>query len=219
MIRGAIFDMDGTLLDSNRLWDFVPIRYLARQGITAESGISKKIFTMTLPEAIDYLIRTYGLKKSPEEVKTGIDELCLEMYEQDAPVKPGVLTLLEGLRDRGVPMAVATVTDRPMVEAALKKHGILEMFAGIVTAADVGAGKHEPLIFLKAAEMISCRPDETLVFEDGLHAIRTAKNAGFPTVGVFDEESANAQEEIKSTSTYYLKDFSRCDEFLKEIFG
>ena len=115
-------------------------------------------------------------------------------------------------------MAVATVTDRPMVEAALKKHGILEMFAGIVTAADVGAGKHEPPIFLKAAEMISCRPDETLVFEDGLHAIRTAKNADFPTVGVFDEESANAQEEIKSTSTYYLKDFSRCDEFLKEIF-
>ena len=217
MIRAAIFDLDGTLLDSNPYWDRAPEAYLAGVGVTAEPGIGKTIFAMTLPEAVEYLRRTYGLAQSGQEITDGVNARMKRFYLEQVPVKPGVPALLDALKDRGMEMMVASVTDRALVEAVLRRHGLLDRFAGVITTEEAGAGKQEPDIYLQAAERLGCAPGEVLVFEDALHALRTAKGAGFPIVGVYDEASREVWEEIRALSDWALPDFSDLTGFLASI--
>ena len=214
MIRAAIFDLDGTLLDSNPYWDKAPEAYLASVGVTAEPGIEKTIFAMTLPEAVEYLRRTYGLSQTGQEITDGVNAMMERFYLREVPVKEGIPALLDALNDRGMAMMVASVTDRSLVETVLRRHGLLERFAGVITTDEVGKGKQEPDIYLQAAERLGCAPGEVLVFEDALHALRTAKKAGFPVVGVFDETSREVWEEIRAVSDWNLPDFSNLDGLL-----
>ena len=214
MIRAAIFDLDGTLLDSNPYWDKAPEAYLASVGVTAEPGIGKTIFAMTLPEAVEYLRRTYGLSQTGQEITDGVNAMMERFYLREVPVKEGIPALLDALNDRGLAMMVASVTDRSLVETVLRRHGLLERFAGVITTDEVGKGKQEPDIYLQAAERLGCAPGEVLVFEDALHALRTAKKAGFPVVGVFDEASREVWEEIRAVSDWNLPDFSNLDGLL-----
>lgn len=208
MIRGAIFDLDGTLLDSNPYWNKAPGAYLETLGREARPGLAKTLFTMTLTEAADYMSREYALTVSPEEIMAGVNAAMEGFYLRDVPLRAGVPALLRGLEERGIPCAVASVTDKPLVETALRRFGLLDCFSAVVTAAEVGVGKQEPDVYLQAAERIGAAPTETLVFEDALHALRTAKRAGFCTVGVRDDASQDQQEEIRAVSALYLEDFS-----------
>ena len=217
MIRGAIFDLDGTLLDSNGYWEKAPEAWLAALGKRAKPGLGRAIFSMTLPEAADYLIAEYGLAQTPEEIAAGVNAAMERFYRQDVPLKPGVPALLRALEERGVPCAVASVTDKALVETALRRFGLLPRFAAIVTTEEAGAGKHAPDVYLLAAERLGAVPAETLVFEDALHALITAKNAGFRTVGIYDAASADRQAEIRGVSEFYLPDFSDCARVLTAL--
>lgn len=217
MIRGAIFDLDGTLLDSNSFWEKAPEAWLATLGKKAEPGLGKTIFTMTLPEAAEYLIGAYGLTQSPEEISEGVNAAMERFYLHDISVKPGVTALLQALHARGVPCAVASVTDKRLVETALRRFELPPYFRAIVTTDEVGVGKSAPDVYLRAAELFGAAPAETLVFEDAAHALATAKRAGFRCVGVYDAASAGRQDEIKALSDFYLRDFSDCAGILAAL--
>lgn len=205
---GAIFDMDGTILDSMGAWRDAGTRYLDTIGVRAEEGLDKMLFTMTLPEAAVYLKNRYRIAGSTGEIVDGINQTIRRFYFFDAELKPGTEDLLAKLRAAGVPMAIATVTNRLCVDAVLKRTGVWDMFDVILTVDDVGVGKDRPDIYLRAAETMVTDPEKTLVFEDALHAVRTANSAGFVTVGVFDEYSIDVQEKIKQESRFYLHDFN-----------
>lgn len=215
MIRGAIFDMDGVLLDSNGHWEKAAEKYLDSLGIESQPGLAQAIFEMTLPQAADYLIQTYGVRQSPTEILEGCNAVMLEFYKSEIDKKEGIRELLDSLQMQGIPMIVATVTDRPLVEAGLLRHGLLDFFEGIVTAAEVGEGKTSPRIFLEAAKRIKRKPEETLVFEDALHALKTAGKAGFVTVGVYDAYSEEKQAELEQAARIYLKDYRDPSAVLK----
>ena len=208
MIRGAVFDLDGTLLDSNPYWAKAPVVYLASLGKDADPDLARTIFSMTVPEATAFMIREYDLAVSPEEISAGIAGIMENYYRCEIPMKDCVPALLGVFRERGIPCAIASVTDRPLLEAALRRFGILSCFDAIVTTAEVGVGKHAPDVYLRAAACLGSTVSETLVFEDALHALKTAKRAGFRTVGVCDSAMEGQAEEVRRFSDCYLPDFS-----------
>ena len=214
MITGAIFDLDGTLLDSNGYWDQAPDAYLRTQGKTAKPGLGQTIFAMTVEEAAEYMIREYGLDRTPEEIASGVNAAMEKFYLNTIPLKDGAAETIRKLADMRIPMAIASVTDRALVGAVLHRFGLTDLIDCVVTTDDVGVGKQEPDIYLRAAEMIGSVPENTLVFEDALHALKTAKKAGFQTVGVYDAASDDRQAEIRRESRFYIRSFQEIDAVL-----
>lgn len=218
MIKGAIFDMDGTLLDSMYVWDSVGENYLRSIGCQPEEGLKRTLKSMSLYQAGCYLQENYGLKLSYEEIATGINGMVEKAYRQEVLPKEGVVNLLEQLRQKNIPMCVATATDRYLVEAALRRCGILEFFSEIFTCEAVGHGKDEPVIFRQAQAHLGTEKAETAVFEDSLFAAKTAKQDGFFTVAVYDAYEIG-QEQLRELSDVYLKDYEDLTEFWTAAMG
>lgn len=207
-LLGAIFDLDGTILDSMFIWDKIGEDYLLRRGIAPEKGLSEKLKAMSLLDSAVYYRERYGILDDVETIAEDINDMLFHFYACKAELKSGVFQTIEHLRSAGIKMCIATATDRVLVEAALKRIGILHYFGKILTCTEVGFGKSSPEIYNSALEYLDLDIEEVLVFEDAIHAVETAKNSGFKVVGVYDESSIDDQEEIKRLSDYYLKSFT-----------
>lgn len=219
-IKGAIFDIDGTLIDSMPIWMTVPDRYLELQGKKAEPDIAEKVFSMTMDQSAEYMRTRYGLNLTVDEIKQGFIDVVTDFYRTEVTLKPGVHEFLSELEKRGIPMVLATVGDADLASSTLERLGVLGYFSDLLTAKDLDTDKTEPTIYLKAAESIGCRPSETAVFEDVVHALDTARKAEFITVAVEDVASEKDRKKIEAMSDFYLKtyhDFSINPGF--EVFG
>lgn len=213
-IKAAIFDLDGTLLDSMHVWDKVGTKYMASQGVEADETFEKAIRDMDMLQIVDYILKRYGIKRSKEEIRSGVNKIVEQEYLNTVLPKKGVPQLLEELKRRGVGMCVATATDLHLVEAALKRCELLDCFSEIFTCTAVGAGKESPLIYEKALSRLGTQKCDTLVFEDALYAIETAKTAGFRVAAVQEEASKLQESEIKSLADLYIEDYC---EFIKTL--
>lgn len=207
MIKGAIFDLDGTLLDSLDIWETVAQDYLRELGYEPREDINEMFKAFSLYQAACYYRETYGIRLSVEELMAGINRRVEDFYFHTVPAKPGIQEFLEKISGKNVRMCVATATDRYQAEAALKRCGIAGYFSEIFTCTEVGSGKDEPLIYRAALAHLGTAKEETAVFEDALHAIKTAKQDGFPTVGIYDRHHRE-QDEIQRLADAYVKDFS-----------
>jgi len=205
MIKAAIFDVDGTLLDTMPVWTTSGVRYLKSLGIEADPGLPETLFKMTVDMAAMYMKETYHLTQSPEEICRGVLDLIEGFYFEEAPFKPGARELLEELKEAGIPMTIATSTHKHCILAAFDRLGYTEYFDAILTCPEMGTHKSEPDIFFEAARLMNVEPNETWVLEDGLYAVKTAKKAGFKTVGIYDEVSKADQEELKALSDIYVE--------------
>ena len=218
MIKGMIFDADGTLLDSMPIWDDLGARYLKGIGIEAEPGLSEILFCMSLEESAAYMKRTYGLSQTEEEIRRGVLAKLEDFYVNEVQAKPGVDEFLRTLHERQVPMMIATSSSRHHIEEAMRRLCFLDYFAGIITCEEVGAGKSRPDIYLKCAEAMGLDPEEVCVVEDVIHAVRTANAAGFPTAGVYDAASAEDTEDMKKECSIWLYDFTDYGDFCRWAF-
>ena len=206
MLTGAIFDFDGTLLDSMFIWDTIGEDYLRTLGKEPHEDLKETFMTLTLEEAAEYYREHYKVTLSVTEIVDSINAMVEGIYRTKVTLKPGVMAYLRLLKERGVKMCVATVTDRYLVEDTLERLGILHYFSEIFTCAEVGYGKDKPIIYQKALEHLGTAKDETFVFEDSLFALETAKTDGFPTVGVYDMHESR-QEEMKRLADCYVRSF------------
>ena len=212
MVKGIIFDADGTLLNSMPIWENLGELYLKSMGIEAKQGLGEVLFTMSLTQAAQYLIQEYHLNLTEEEIIDGLNREIEEYYAKKVPLKEGVRSFLEGFRELHIPMVIATTGDRKNLEAALKRLGIRNLFEGILTCTEMQTDKSKPDIYLAAALQMDCDPDEVIVFEDAYHAIVTAKKAGFITVGVYDQANDRDLAKIWNTADVYLPGY---DDFQK----
>ncbi len=207
-VTGMIFDVDGTLLDSMPAWAHSGERYLATLGVHAPASLGKTLFSLTMQQGAQYIKKTYGLSQTAEEIRAGIIQTVLEAYRKETGFKPSALEFLNVLRAAAIPMIVVTSNDKPLVEAAFERLGIRLYFKDILTCGDFGSGKDQPDIFYAAAERINSKVSGTWVAEDGLYAIRTAKKAGFRTIGIADVSSRDDEDDIKQLSDYFLFDYA-----------
>lgn len=211
-MQATIFDVDGTLLDSMPVWENIGERYLSGLQIKAEENLNEVLNTMSLEQGAAYLKEGYQLDKSIPQIINEVLKIVSDFYRFEAPVKPGVRETLEWLQGKKVKMVVATSGNKELAEAALKRNGIRDYFDRIYTCTEIGSGKDEPVIYLKAAEFMQAEPKDIFVFEDALHAAETAKKAGFVVVGVYDQGNRENISEMKEVCDYY------CDR-MEQIIG
>lgn len=205
-IKAIIFDLDGTLLDSCKVWFEVDKKFFAKRGREVPKDYGKIIGTMGLTQASIFTKESYGLEETPEEIFSEWMESVVDKYTNEVQLKPNVNKYLDFLAENSIPMAVATASSKVMYEPCLKNNGIYDYFDHICDVKKFKNGKNTPELFLYVAKLLGYEPHEILIFEDTLHAIKVALEAGFNVCAVY-EESCNDEKEKEKISSFYIKDF------------
>ncbi|MGI5977072.1 MAG: HAD family hydrolase [Candidatus Limivicinus sp.] len=218
MIKAAIFDADGTLLNSMSIWKTAGADYLRSLGIEAKENLSETLKTMSVYEAACWLQKNYGIKMSADEIADGINRMTENFYFHRAALKPVAALFLQTLQEKGIKMCIASETEKYLIEAALRRCSVLDFFSDIVTCSDVKAGKSSPAVYREALNCLGTEKKDTWVFEDAVHALNSAKNDGFPTVGVFDS-SESGQMELRKQADIYIFDYAELLPFNRDAFN
>lgn len=204
-IKGAIFDLDGTLLESLTVWDHVGEIFLEQKGIEPEPGLNKILKPLSLMQAAQYFRRRYAISDSEEQILSQVDSIMTDQYTCFIPLKKGARDCIRRMESRGVKLCAATATSRLLAESALRRLEILDCFDFILTCTECGAGKDEATIYEEALSRLGTERENTVVFEDSYYAIKTAKRAGFYVVAVQENHSLNDADRISRTADEFIQ--------------
>lgn len=206
-IKAAIFDMDGTLVDSLMLWDVLwsafGEKYLNNKDFRPSAKDDKAVRTLTLKDAMELIHKNYNMGESGQELLNFADNLMLDFYSNTVELKSGVRDFLDYCKQNGVKMCIASATAPELVKVAIKHCDIEKYFLKVFSCADLGLGKDKPDIFLLASEFLGEELKDTWVFEDSVVAIETATKIGMPTTAIFDRFNFG-QERMKEIATIYV---------------
>ncbi|MDO4406509.1 MAG: HAD family phosphatase [Eubacteriales bacterium] len=204
-IRGAIFDMDGTLTESMHLWIEIGRRYLEGLGYTVSPEQNREMTKMLLEPMALYMQDQFGLTKSQSQIVDEINKIVEPDYFETVVVKPTVVESLEAMQERGIRMCVATATDRHLTEACLKRNGIDRFFSAVFTCGEEHCNKRTSLIYDKARAHLGTSPEETYIFEDTYVSILGAKQSGCRVVALEDRWSEKKRDLIKEAADVYVE--------------
>ncbi len=207
--KGAIFDADGTLIDSMYMWHSLGLQYLQKLGIHENESLNQKLFVMSFEQGCEYLSRHYDLNQTAEKIRSGIINMISDFYVHHVKLKDGVREFLSALKAEHIPMVIATSGDRELLTSALKRLEVYEYFDAIFTCTELETNKHDAKIYMACSDYMKLKPEDVAVFEDVFYALNTAKNAGFFTVGIADNESIEDRKRIIEVSDYFIEDFMK----------
>ena len=209
--KGAIFDLDGTLLDSMGVWNQIDREFFARRGMELPADYQGVITAMQPMQAAVYTVNRFGFDESPDAVLAEWMDMAYREYHEKLPLKPYVREYVELLRRNRVRMCVASSSERSLVEAALSRTGILDDMELVLTSAEVGCAKGTPDIYLACAGAMGLSPDECAVYEDIIQGVRGAKAGGFYAVGVYEESYRKDPVpfyQVQTEADLYIRSFS-----------
>lgn len=219
-IKGAIFDMDGTIIDSLMFWDYlwwcIGEKYMGDAEFKPSEEIDKKVRTMVYDDAMAYFKDCYNVPVDMDEFISFASSGISEFYKDVAKVKPGADRLLASLKEKNIKLCLASATAMAEVKYALECHDLLKYFDLVLSCADIGVGKDKPDIYIKARCFMDLSQEDICVFEDSYVALETAKKAGFQTVGIFDRYSFE-QERLKKAADIYLDEHQSLDRLISMI--
>jgi len=217
-IKGIVFDMDGTLIDSlmiwNVIWEEFGKRFSYSKGLSIAAEDDRAVRTMTLKDAMYYVHSRYSLGKSGDELLDAANEIMFDFYSNRVKLKKGVSEFLEYCYGKGIKMCIASATDVKLIKVAVEHCNIGKYFFEILSCADLGKGKDIPDIYIKALEILGTSAEETVVFEDSYIAIGTAHDIGIKTVGIYDRFNYG-HDIIKKLSDVYIAEGENLQKIIK----
>lgn len=206
-IKAAIFDMDGTLVNSLILWDVMwssfGERFCNDSNFRPTAEDDKKVRTMILSDAMDLIHERYGLASGGAELLRLANDTIADFYRNSVEMKAGAKEFLDHCLAQGVRMCIASATAPDLIALAMEHCGLGKYFLKVFSCGDIGKGKEEPDIFLMARDFLGKKTEDTWLFEDSLVAIRTASAIGMPTVGIYDACNFG-QDEMKKIANFYV---------------
>lgn len=204
----AIFDLDGTLLESMTAWKNLGQDYLIYKGIKPEDDLAEKIASMSTIEAAEYFQKAYDLKLSTDKIILEVNAFIENKYRYELELKPYVLEYLDFLKNKNVKMCIATASPLHLANLALKRNNIIDYFSFVLSCDEVGVGKNKPDVFYLAANKFNAAPSEIVIYDDADFAIITAKEAGFYTVSVYDDFYKDKRKDLEIISDLYIETFN-----------
>ncbi len=205
--KAAIFDLDGTLVDSMWMWKAIDIEFLGRYGYGCPDDLQRAIEGMSFSETAAYFKERFSLPMELNEIKDIWIRMSIDKYRHEVPLKTGAKAFLNELKGRGFKLGIATSNGRDMVDAVLESLQIRPCFQVIATACEVAAGKPAPDIYLNVAERLKVAPEDCVVFEDVPAGIQAGKNAGMTVFAVEDAFSLEMKAEKEQLADYYIRDY------------
>ena len=200
--KAAIFDLDGTLVDSMHAWDHICRDWLTGKGIVPENELEQKIAPMTLTQSAEYVIRHYNIDLPLPRIIKEWEDMVLHQYAHTIPLKDGAAELLELLAANGMKLGIETSCFPAACENILSRHGIRGYFSAIVYSDSVNRDKTFPDIFLACAQKLGVEPADCVVFEDFYAALAGIRAAGMGAAAVFDDSGAAHWERFKQEADY-----------------
>ncbi|MDS0526200.1 HAD family phosphatase [Clostridium sp. SHJSY1] len=207
-IKGAIFDLDGTLIDSMWVWEQIDINYLSSKGIPVPSNLKDEIGHLSFEQTAIYFKSKFKLEDSIETILNTWNSMAYNFYSNKVSLKPGVLPFLNYLQKLGIKIALATSNNKILLETVLKSNGIYDYFDAITTTDEAKLNKSNPDVYLLAASRLGVSPKDCIVFEDILEAVRGAKLANMKVIAVYDKSSEYQRDKLVLEVDKYIYNFN-----------
>ena len=214
-IKAAIFDLDGTLIDSMGVWERVDRSFLTRHGFEQDEYYIRALKNMNYRQCAEFTISYLGIDITPEQLFAEWNETAVWEYGHAIEMKPGADEMLRYCYDAGIAIVLATVSDPALSEAVLKRHGVYDLFTGFTDERAADTGKENPDIYLQAAAIAGAKPEESIVFEDILKGIRSARQAGFITCAFADASQTPDLLTLQKEADHYIRSWDEGIRILK----
>ncbi len=210
--KAVIFDLDGTLIDSMRIWTDIDYKFFGERNVPIPKDLPELIDGLSFHETAVYMTEHFPFSESVEEMKKIWIRMAEEEYRDKIFFKPGVEEFLDHLKKLGIRMGIASSNSRHLVDLFLNARNAQDYFDEITTSEDITKGKPDPEIYLLSAKRMDVAPEHCLVFEDIPAGIMAGRNAGMKTVAVEDPYSAHMRDEKIRLADYYVDDFRTLTE-------
>ncbi|MCJ7688767.1 MAG: HAD family phosphatase [Clostridiaceae bacterium] len=207
-IKAVIFDLDGTLVDSMWVWGKIDTNYFKKRNMDLPSNLKSQIEHLSFDDTAAYFKSNFNITDTIEEIKKEWTDFAYEEYLNRVKLKPGVVQFLALLKSLNIKIGLATSNSKTLLEACLKSNDIYHYFDSITLTSEVCRGKNFPDVYLLAAEKLGVKPEECIVFEDILPAVKGAKAAGMKVIGVYDDFSKEQKEDIISHADMYIVEYN-----------
>lgn len=201
-----LFDFDGTLVDSMPYWAGSMIRVLDDHGIPHADDLIRIITPLGLHGTAKYF-QGLGLDLPIEKILEEMYAYLTPLYRDVIPEKEGVRECLEAMKKRGLGLHVLTASPHPWLDPCLRRLGLFDLFENVWSCEDFGTGKTDPAIYTEAAHRIGAPVSDVTFLDDNINADRTAKQAGMPVIGVFDETSRDDEPPMRALTDAYIYTF------------
>ncbi len=207
--KGAIFDMDGTLMDSMWIWKDIDIEYLGRFGITLPEDLQVKIEGLSFAETAVYFQEHLGITDSIEKIQSDWNDMAIDFYRHRIGLKKGARELLIQMKERGMKIGIATSNSVELTEECLAANGVADLFDTVRTSRDTPRGKPFPDIYLSIADEWGISPEDLIVFEDIPNGAIAGKRAGMEVIAVADDYALPRREELIRIADHFIEDFTQ----------
>ncbi|WP_066875082.1 HAD family hydrolase [Clostridium mediterraneense] len=209
-IKAAIFDLDGTLVDSMWIWEQIDLDYLTQIGHIDDvdfKQLKADINHLSFRGTAEYFKNRFNIKESIDEICDIWHQMAYDNYKNKVHLKEGAKEFLTELKNSGIKIGLATSNSFELLEVCLKANGVYDLFDAVTITGEVERGKNFPDVYLLAADRLGVVPEDCMVFEDIPTAVQGAKKANMQVTAIYDKASANHQDELKKVADNYIMSY------------